>query len=203
MSEFARSLRFICLLPLLLHGVALCLSGCPEEPGGGEGEGEGEGEDEGEGIAAMEIDAFDLINDERATEGVDPLVMDADLRAVARAHSEDMVERDFFAHNNPDGESPFDRIRAAGLDYSAAAENIAWNSFSDPVATAVDGWMDSPGHRTNILNPVYTHTGMGVADNGEGGFYFTQVFTLPLKKGWIKVVVREFEVLPPPLAVYP
>lgn len=201
MSDFACLLRLSRLFPLLLLGTVFFFSGCPEGPGGGEGEGEGEGE--GDGIAAMEMDAFDLINDERATEGVEPLVMDADLRAVARAHSEDMVERDFFAHNNPDGESPFDRIHAAGLEYSAAAENIAWNSFSDPVATAVDGWMGSAGHRTNILNPVYTHTGMGVADNGEGGFYFTQVFTLPLEKGGAKLMVREIEVLPPPLAVYP
>lgn len=202
MSASVRFLKFNQLLPLLLLGLGLCLSGCPDGPGGGEGEGEGEGEEEG--IAAMENDAFTLLNDERAAEGVDALIMDGDLRAVARAHSEDMVARDFFAHENPDGESPFDRIQAAGLEYSAAAENIAWNSFPDPVATAVDGWMNSPGHRTNILNPVYTHTGMGVADNGSGGFYFTQVFTLPLAEGGVKVAWRAFEVLlPSPLAIAP
>jgi hypothetical protein len=90
-----------------------------------------------------------------------------------------------------------------GIAYSAAVGNIVWNTFSNSVETAVDGWMNSPGHRTNIFNAVYTHTGTGVADDSEGGFYFTQVFMLPLVEGGVKLEVWAFEVLPPPLALYP
>lgn len=179
------------LLPLLFLG--LVLAGCPEIPGGGGGE----------GLDAMELEAFDLINVERSAAGVDPLVMDSGLRAVARAHSEDMVAREFFSHDNPDGASPFDRIHAAGIEYSRAGENIAWNNFPNPVEKAVDGWMNSTGHRNNILNGEFTLTGMGVAGDDTNGYYFTQVFTHPLEKGGFTIVVKEFEMAPPPLALYP
>ena len=127
---------------------------------------------------AQELRAFDLVNAERTDQGIEALTPDDALHAVARAHSQDMIDRNFFDHTNPDGDDPFDRMTDAGITYTAAAENIQWNDFPDPVATAVDGWMNSPGHRTNILNATYTHTGMGVAvDNGK--YYFTQVFTRP------------------------
>jgi len=150
-----------------------------------EGESVTEGEigllDDGSAVAALEREAFDLVNAERIAQGLEALRMDDALRAVARAHSADMVARGFFDHVNPDGLNPFDRLANAGVLFSAAAENIASNSgFSNPAEAAVNSWMNSTGHRTNILNGVYTHTGMGAAyDSNAGAYYFTQVFIKP------------------------
>lgn len=178
---------FLILLTLTLWMGLSFLPGCPPvnnlHPTEGENVTEGETDplDDGSAIAAFERAAFDLINGERVAKGLKPLQMDNAVRVVARAHSADMAARNFFDHVNPDGLSPFDRLANAGILYQAAAENIAWNSgFSDPSETAVNGWMNSPGHRTNILNGVYTHTGMGVAyDRNADAYYFTQVFTKP------------------------
>ena len=136
-------------------------------------------------ILDIEQEAFDLVNGERVNAGLSALTMRQDLRAVARAHSEDMLARNFFSHTNPDGASPFDRMTAAGVTYSTAAENIAWNSgygASDTASVTVDGWMNSAGHRANILTAAFTYTGMGVATDGTQ-YYFTQVFILPTKSG--------------------
>lgn len=127
-------------------------------------------------VLAMEQLAYTLINDERTRDGDLPLTMREDLRRVARAHSEDMVARNFFDHTNPDNETPWDRMRAAGITWNSAGENIAWNNYPNPAVVAVNGWMGSTGHRNNILNGGFTHTGMGVAFDGAGGAYFTQVF---------------------------
>ncbi len=127
-------------------------------------------------VLAMEQLAHSMINDERARDGDAPLILRDDLRRVARAHSEDMVARNFFDHTNPDNETPWDRMRAAGITWSSAGENIAWNNYANQAEIAVQGWMNSTGHRNNILNGGFTHTGMGVAFDGAGGAYFTQVF---------------------------
>ena len=133
-------------------------------------------------ILDMEMDTHVAINAERAAESLGALTMDEGLRAVARAHSQDMVDRDFFSHTNPDGDSVGARLADAGISYRMAGENIAWNmGFADPVTTAVDGWMNSPGHRANILRPEFTHTGIGVAVTAQNAYYFTQVFTDPSK----------------------
>ena len=121
-----------------------------------------------------------LINAERAARGIAALHHDDLLRIVARAHSEDMVARSFFSHVNPDGDDPFDRMRAVGISFQRAGENIAWNrGYADPAMVAVNGWMNSDGHRANILDDRFTATGMGVAEGDDGRWYFTQVFTLP------------------------
>jgi uncharacterized protein YkwD len=112
-----------------------------------------------------------LVNAARATAGCAPVSADPGLAAVARAHSADMRDRDFFAHVNPDGLDPFQRATAAGLD--AWAENIA---FGQPDAAAVMAdWMDSSGHRGNILNCDLRTLGVGVAQ-GAGGPWWTQLF---------------------------
>lgn len=141
-------------------------------------------------ILDMELDAHQLVNAQRVAEGLAPLTLRNDLRVVARAYSEDMIARRFFDHVNPDGDDPFERMRDAGIGFTSAAENIAWNNFPDPAAVAVDGWMNSSGHRANILDGGFTHTGMGVAHNPSNGrFYFTQVFTAGSKDGpWLVVV---------------
>lgn len=128
------------------------------------------------GDTALEMEAFNLVNAERAAHGLPPLSMTRALRSVARAHSQDMADNDFFSHTNLDGQSPFDRMRAAGIEYRTAGENIGWNNYPNPAEIAVQGWMDSPGHRANILRESFTHTGMGVAVSDDGKYYFTQVF---------------------------
>jgi len=128
------------------------------------------------GASAIEDSTLVLINTQRTKKGLAPLPMRSDLLKLARAHSQDMATRDFHAHTNPDGESPWDRMREAGITYSSSAENIAWNNHADQAAVAVDNWMESWGHRENILNGDFTHTGIGVAMDSSGGAYFTQVF---------------------------
>lgn len=120
------------------------------------------------------------INKIRHEHGLQPLRDDAELRAVAMGHSEDMAVRDFFDHRNPDGERPADRALAAKLPYRAIAENIQMSqNVRNPVQTAVDAWMDSKGHRKNILDERFTHSGIGVQIRDDGSVYFTQLFWLP------------------------
>ena len=126
------------------------------------------------GIDAMEEEVLRLVNEERAKAGVAPLTRAKDLDALARAHSQDMINRHFFDHNNPDGQSPFDRMRAAGISYRAAAENIAYGQRS--AQAVMDAWMNSSGHRKNILNGTYTEIGIGAVKNSGGTIYWTQEF---------------------------
>lgn len=111
----------------------------------------------------------DLMNAHRTSMGLNPLVWDDQVAAVAQAHSEDMVARQFFSHTNLDGESPFDRLTAAGITYLSAGENIA---YGYPTAESVlAAWLGSSGHRANIENPNYTHHGVGLE-----GTHWTHVF---------------------------
>jgi uncharacterized repeat protein (TIGR02543 family) len=109
--------------------------------------------------AAFEREVLRLVNIERANHGLNPLQWDYALAAIARAHSIDMVHRGFFSHNCLGGLSPFDRMRSAGISYRSAAENLAAGQRTPK--EVVDGWMNSPGHRANILNPNLTHLGVG------------------------------------------
>jgi uncharacterized protein YkwD len=101
-----------------------------------------------------------LVNDYRVSAGCTPLTWITEIADVAEAHSLDMVQRDVFDDTNPDGASPFDRLRAAGLTYSRGAENIAIGyGGADAV---LDGWLDSPGHRANIENCELSEHGVGL-----------------------------------------
>jgi uncharacterized protein YkwD len=113
-----------------------------------------------------------LVNQERAAAGCAPVAADAALAGVARAHSADMRDRGYFSHTTPEGLDPFDRARAAGVGY-ARAENIA-RGQADPAAV-MDAWMNSPGHRANVLDCSLTKLGIGVAE-GAGGPWWTQLF---------------------------
>lgn len=160
-------------LQLVVLLVACIFAGCPIRPGPGPGPGPQPTQE----ILDLETEAFDLVNDEREGRGGDALIWDDDLTAVARAHSQDMVDRGFFSHTNPDGKALGERLQAAGIAYRMAGENIAWNQgYADPAGTAVDGWMNSSGHRDNILRTAFTHSGMGVAKTASDAYYFTQVF---------------------------
>ena len=120
-----------------------------------------------------------LTNAERAKAGCGPLTVDATLTAVAQAHSQDMATNDYFDHNSQDGRTPFDRMTAAGYRYSTAAENIAAGQRTpQDVMTA---WMNSPGHRANILNCALKEIGVGYAtgSSSQYGVYWTQDFGTP------------------------
>ncbi|WP_128378256.1 CAP domain-containing protein [Streptomyces cavernae] len=115
-----------------------------------------------------------LTNAERSRAGLPPLAVDALLTAAAQAHSTDMVVRAFYSHTSPDGSEPWDRAAAAGSTRRTIGENIACGQRSP--AEVVDGWMNSPGHRANILKPAFTHIGIGFAGGGKAGTYWTQLF---------------------------
>ena len=124
--------------------------------------------------SAMEEEVLRLVNEERTKRGLNALKRASDLDALARAHSADMINRHFFDHNNPDGQSPFDRMRAAGISYRAAAENIASGQRS--AEAVMNAWMNSSGHRANILNATYTEIGIGAVKSSGGTIYWTQEF---------------------------
>lgn len=117
---------------------------------------------------------LDLINQERAKVGLQPVIWDESLAVVARAHSTDMFNNGYFGHQNLSGKSPFDRMTASGISYKAAGENLA---FAANVALAHNGLMNSPGHRANILSKNFGHVGIGIIDGGVYGKMFTQDFT--------------------------
>lgn len=129
-------------------------------------------------LIAMEHQVWEITNEERAKAGLPALQYDENLAEVARVHSIDMDVRGFFDHNNPDGQSPFDRMSAAGYRYSHAAENIAWNQRS--AEEVMRAWMNSPGHRANILNKNVSYVGVGLHIAGDGSYYWTQNFFSPL-----------------------
>lgn len=143
----------------LARGLPLCaaiLAGCDGTPVSPELEGE---------VAAF----VELMNAHRVQVGCEPLAWSADVAGVAEAHSRDMRDRSFFAHTNPDGASPADRLRAAGIDYRRMAENIAWGYPSGEAV--LTGWLESSGHRANIENCQLEEHGVGLA-----GTHWTHVF---------------------------
>ncbi|GEC06158.1 hypothetical protein SSP24_38130 [Streptomyces spinoverrucosus] len=119
-------------------------------------------------------DVIDLTNHERARAGLPPLAPDPVLTRAAQAHSADMVARDFYSHTAPDGSQPWDRAAAAGSTRRSIGENIACGQRSP--TEVVTGWMNSPGHRANILKPGFTHIGIGFVGGGRAGTYWTQLF---------------------------
>lgn len=134
------------------------------------------GQPSGEMRTAFANESFDLANAARMRRGLTPFKWDDGLAQVAYQHSLDMAEREFFSHINPDGRNPFDRMEAAGIRYRLAAENIAAGA-SDAIA-AHQGWMNSPGHRSNILGESQ-NLGIGVAFGGSYHVYYTQNFRTP------------------------
>ena len=121
--------------------------------------------------AAYENKVLELVNVERAKYGLSPLQMDESVRNVARMKSSDMRKNNYFDHNSPTYGSPFDMLKQFGISYKSAGENIA-QGYPTPEAV-VKGWMNSPGHRANILNSSFTHIGIGYDAQGH---YWTQMF---------------------------
>lgn len=141
-----------------------------EEDGGGSGGGEDSGSDAPH--ASEEAAVFDLVNQERSANGCGALERDSRLDTAARLHAEDMAANDYFSHTSQDGRTPTDRANAQGYE-GGVGENIAMG-YPD-AESVMEGWMNSEGHRANILNCDYEVIGIGVADR-DGTLYWVQMF---------------------------
>ncbi len=127
---------------------------------------------------ALERRAFELINRQRATNGLESLTWSDDAARIARLHSENMANYNFFSHAGLDGSMVNDRADSFGVrKWRAIGENIAYNQgFENPVEFAVERWMQSPKHRDNLLNSRWKESGIGIAVTADGTYYFTEVF---------------------------
>ena len=116
-----------------------------------------------------------LTNQQRTAAGCGPLTANSNLTSAAQGHSDDMAQNDYFDHNSPNGDTPWDRINAAGYTgWTSAGENIA---EGQPTPQAVmNAWMHSEGHRANILNCAFNDMGVGYAVSEDGDPYWTQDF---------------------------
>ena len=121
----------------------------------------------------LEKQMLDLVNRERQAAGLQPLAPDPELTEVARGHSADMFKRGYFAHDTPEGLTPFDRMRAGGVRFLTAGENLA---LAPTISVAHTGLMNSPGHRANILRREFGRVGIGVMDGGMRGLMVSQEF---------------------------
>lgn len=124
-------------------------------------------------LTSDEQEVFNLINSKRNANGMETLKIDYELQRVAKIKAEDMVNNNYFSHTSPVYGSPFDMIKSFGIRYNTAGENIAGNSSN---LSAVEAWMNSSGHRANILNSSYNYTGIGVVSSQKYGKIFVQMF---------------------------
>jgi uncharacterized protein YkwD len=126
----------------------------------------------GDSLASTRAAILSLVNEQRATAGCKPLTASSSLDGLAQAFSDDLAARGFFDHTDPEGHTPWDRAKARGIS-NLGGENIA-RGQADAEAV-MDAWMNSPGHRANILNCDYTTLGVGI-HFGTGGPWWTQDF---------------------------
>ena len=143
-------------------------------PGGGQPGGGNPGGGTGACGDTAESEAFKLLNQTRAKYGRTSLSCDLKALTVARAHSQDMCTRNYFSHTNKQGQRPWDRLRAGGVQFSAAGENIAYG-YATPQAVT-NGWMNSSGHKKNILSTSWTRAAIGMIRCNGSTPYWTEVF---------------------------
>ncbi|MBR3249519.1 MAG: SH3 domain-containing protein [Clostridia bacterium] len=122
---------------------------------------------------ADEQEVFNLINNQRTNNGLSALKNDSELQRVARIKAQDMVNNNYFSHQSPTYGSPFDMMKSFKISYNTAGENIAANSSN---SGAVNAWMNSSGHRANILNSSFNYTGVGVVSSPKYGKMYVQMF---------------------------
>ena len=125
------------------------------------------------GLTADEQETLDLINAQRAAAGLSALKIDSEVQNVARVKAGDMVNNNYFSHTSPTYGSPFDMLKSYGISYKAAGENIAGNSSN---SGAVSAWMNSEGHKANILSNNYNYTGLAVVSSPKYGKIYVQMF---------------------------
>ncbi|MDK2880138.1 MAG: hypothetical protein PWR06_2854 [Thermoanaerobacteraceae bacterium] len=124
-------------------------------------------------LTADEQKMLDLVNAERKKAGVEPLKIDMRLVEISRKKSQDMIDKHYFGHTSPTYGTPFDALKANGVSFRYAGENLAG---APNVEEAHKALMASPGHRANILNPNYNYIGIGIVDGGPYGKMYTQTF---------------------------
>ncbi|MDD4600081.1 hypothetical protein SDC9_14744 [bioreactor metagenome] len=124
-------------------------------------------------VKAAESKAVQLLNADRAKYGLPALKVNSALTGLAERYAQDMINRGYFAHNNPEGQTPFDRMQAAGISYKYAGENLAINSSVDAAQVA---FMNSSGHRENVLSSNFNEVGIGVRTAPNGSLYVVQEF---------------------------
>lgn len=124
-------------------------------------------------MSADEKEVLNLINKQRTNNGLKALTIDTGAQKVARVKAQDMVDNNYFAHNSPTYGSPFDMLKSFKVNYKTAGENIAGNSTN---SGAVNSWMNSSGHKANILNSNFNYTGIGVVSSKKYGKVFVQIF---------------------------
>lgn len=124
-------------------------------------------------LNSNEKEVFELINKQRTNNGLSALKIDEEVQRVARIKAQDMVDNNYFSHNSPIYGSPFDMLSSFKISYKTAGENIAGNSSNSAAVTA---WMNSSGHKANILNSSFTYTGVGVVSSNKYGKMYVQIF---------------------------
>ncbi len=120
-----------------------------------------------------EQEVFNMINAQRTSNGLQALKVDNEVQRVARIKAKDLVDNNYFSHNSPVYGSPFEMLQNFKISYRTAGENIAGNSTN---SGAVNAWMNSDGHRANILNSSFEYTGIGVVSSPKYGKIFVQMF---------------------------
>lgn len=133
---------------------------------------------EGAPLKTIEDEVIRLVNIERVNRGLQPLTYNWQVARVARIKSQDMINNNYFSHVSPVYGSPFKMLESYNLRFSSAAENIAYGQRS--AQEVMNSWMNSPGHRANILSGSVSQIGVGVAKKSNGTLYFTQIFIRPL-----------------------
>lgn len=124
-------------------------------------------------LTADELETFNLINQERNKNGLASLKIDSEVQRVARIKAQDLVDNNYFAHESPTYGTPFNMLKNFGISYKSAGENLAGNSSN---SGAVNAWMNSSGHRANILNSSYNYTGLAVVSSPKYGKIYVQMF---------------------------
>lgn len=128
-------------------------------------------------VKSIEQQVIARVNQERKKRGIAPLQSNWQLSRIARYKSRDMRDHHYFSHTSPTYGDPFTMIRNFGLSFTSAGENIAAGQTS--AAAVMKAWMNSPGHRRNILSASYTQIGVGYAQGGNMRYYWTQEFIHP------------------------
>lgn len=150
-------------------------TGSGSSTGSSTGSGTGSGTSTGttSGLTADELEVFNLINEQRTKNGLTALKIDSEVQNVARIKAQDMVDNNYFSHTSPTYGTPFQMLNSFKVSYTTAGENIAGNSSN---SAAVNAWMNSSGHKANILKSSFNYTGIGVVSGSKYGKIYVQMF---------------------------
>lgn len=146
-----------------------------ENNNNGESDGNGNiNDNNNKDFTSEQLEILELVNKERAKNGLKSLTLNKELSNVATIKSQDMINKGYFSHTSPTYGSPFDMMKSFGIKYKAAGENIA--KGQNTPTEVMSSWMNSSGHRANILNSTFTELGIGIAKDSKGTIYWTQMF---------------------------